>query len=121
VEVDQYGPLRPHQGSSARIRRRSRPVGRPTRKSAGEQHVPQDARRHPACCPSTYQGAGGACCRLSPAQLDELQVLLDVGPAVWSGRPVLNAPRIAAVVRERLGVAYTVPGVDLLLPRLGWS
>src|SRR4051794_41666593 len=29
------------------------------------------------------KGPGGARCRLSPAQLDELQVLLDVGPAAW--------------------------------------
>jgi transposase len=25
------------------------------------------------------------------------------------------------VVRERFGVAYTLPGLDLLLHRLGWS
>src|SRR4051812_10849906 len=30
-------------------------------------------------------------------------------------------PRIAAVVRERFGVDYTLPGLDLLLHRLGWS
>src|SRR3954454_8746206 len=29
------------------------------------------------------RGAGGARCRLSPTQLDELQVLLDAGPAAW--------------------------------------
>src|SRR3954470_19005935 len=37
------------------------------------------------------------------------------------GRSVLDAGRIAAVVRERFGVDYTLPGVDLLLHRLGWS
>src|SRR3954453_7538594 len=31
------------------------------------------------------KGAGGEHCRLSPAQLNELQVLLDAGPAVWAG------------------------------------
>src|SRR3954464_13316762 len=61
------------------------------------------------------KGAGGARCRLSPAQLDELQVLLDGGPAGWT------LPRIAKVVRERFGVDYTLPGMDLLLHRLGWS
>src|SRR3954454_7855589 len=29
------------------------------------------------------KGPGAARCRLSPAQLDELQVLLDAGPAAW--------------------------------------
>src|SRR3954465_1337263 len=30
-------------------------------------------------------------------------------------------PRIAALVRERFGVEYPLPGLDLLLHRLGWS
>src|SRR3954451_17310087 len=29
------------------------------------------------------KGPGGAQCRLTPAQLDELQTALDAGPAVW--------------------------------------
>src|SRR4051812_39056366 len=68
------------------------------------------------------KGAGGARCRLSPAQLDELQVLLDGGPAGW-GRTdqCWTLPRIAKVVRERFGVDYTLPGMDLLLHWLGWS
>src|SRR3954463_5686378 len=68
------------------------------------------------------KGAGGARCRLSPVQLAELQVLLDAGPAAegWAD-PCWTLPRIAAVVRERFGVDYTLPGVDLLLHRLGWS
>ncbi|MBW8767860.1 MAG: winged helix-turn-helix domain-containing protein [Geodermatophilales bacterium] len=68
------------------------------------------------------KGAGGARCRLSPVQLDELQALLDAGPAAegWADQ-CWTLPRIAAVVRERFGVDYTLPGVDLLLHRLGWS
>src|SRR4051794_23708667 len=68
------------------------------------------------------KGAGGAHCRLTPAQLDELQVLLDAGPAVsgWTDQ-CWTLARIAAVVRERFGVDYTLPGVDLLLHRIGWS
>src|SRR5207245_8937020 len=31
------------------------------------------------------KGAGGAHCKLTLTQLDELQVLLDAGPAVWAG------------------------------------
>src|SRR3954466_1525418 len=68
------------------------------------------------------KGAGGAPCRLTPAQLDELQVLLEAGPAAegWTDQ-CWTLARIAAVVRERFGVDYTLPGLDLLLHRLGWS
>src|SRR3982751_4130485 len=68
------------------------------------------------------KGAGGARCRLSRAQLDELQVLLDAGPATW-GWPdqCWTLPRIAEVVHTRFGVDYTLPGVDLRLHRMGWS
>jgi putative transposase len=68
------------------------------------------------------KGAGGARCRLSPAQLDELQLLLDAGPAAWGwADQCWTLPRITEVVRTRFGVDYTLPGVDLLLHRLGWS
>jgi transposase len=68
------------------------------------------------------KGAGGTRCKLSPAQLDELQVLLDAGPAVWGWTDQCwTLPRIAAVVRERFGVDYTLAGLDLLLHRVGWS
>jgi transposase len=68
------------------------------------------------------KGPGGARCRLSPAQLDELQALLDAGPTAWGWTDQCwTLPRIAAVVRERFGVDYTLPGLDLLLHRLGWS
>src|SRR4051795_8484154 len=68
------------------------------------------------------KGAGGAHCRLNPAQLDELAALLDAGPAAWGwADQCWTLPRIAAVVHERFGVDYTLPGVDLLLHRLGWS
>src|SRR4051812_26634126 len=68
------------------------------------------------------KGPGGAHCRLSPAQLDELQVLLDAGPAAegWVDQ-CWTLSRIAGVVHERFGVDYTLPGLDLLLHRLGWS
>src|SRR3954465_7415508 len=68
------------------------------------------------------KGAGGARCRLSPAQLDELQVLLDAGPAAWGWTDQCwTLPRIAEVVHTRFGVDYPLPGLDLLLHRLGWS
>src|SRR6059058_2601433 len=65
------------------------------------------------------KGPGGARCRLSPAQRDELQVLLDAGPAAWGwADQCWTLSRIAEVVRERFGVEYSLPGVDLLLHRL---
>ena len=68
------------------------------------------------------KGAAGAHCRLSRAQLDQLQVLLEVGPAAWGwADQCWTLPRIAEVVRTRFGVEYTLPGLDLLLRRLGWS
>jgi transposase len=68
------------------------------------------------------KGAGGPPCRLSPAQLDELQVLLDAGPGAWGwDDQCWTLARIVALVGERFGVDYTVPGVDLLLHRHGWS
>jgi putative transposase len=68
------------------------------------------------------KGPGGARCKLSRAQLDELQVLLDAGPAAWGWTDQCwTLPRIAEVVRSRFGVDYTLPGLDLLLHRLGWS
>jgi hypothetical protein len=49
-------------------------------------------------------------------------VLLDAGPAGWGWTDQCwTLPRIAKVVRERFGVDYTPPGMDLLLHRLGWS
>jgi transposase len=68
------------------------------------------------------KGPGGARCRLSRAQLDELQVLLEAGPAAWGwADQCWTLPRIAAVVYERFGVKYTLSGLDLLLHRMGWS
>jgi putative transposase len=68
------------------------------------------------------KGPGGARCRLSPAQLDQLQAVLDAGPTAWGWTDQCwTLPRIAAVVPERFGVDYTLPGLDLRLHRLGWS
>src|SRR3954464_13189213 len=68
------------------------------------------------------KGPGGARCRLSRAQLDELEVLLEAGPADWGwDDQCWTLPRIAEVVHTRFGVDYTLPGLDLLLHRLGWG
>ena len=92
---------------------------RVTRMSANRWHRALTAGGRPALA---SKGAGGARCRLTPAQLEELQALLEAGPAAWGWTDQCwTLPRIAALVRDRCGVAYTLPGLDLLLHRLGWS
>jgi putative transposase len=69
------------------------------------------------------KGPGGARCKLSPAQLRELEAVLEAGPAAW-GRDedqCWTLARIAEVVHRRFGVDYTQAGLDLLLHRAGWS
>ena len=69
------------------------------------------------------KGAGGAKCKLTTAQLRELETLLDAGPAVhgWDEDQCWTLARIIEVVRGRFGVSYTLAGMDLLLHRIGWS
>jgi transposase len=94
-------------------------VSRVTRMSANRWRYALAAGGRPTLA---SKGAAGARCRLSGAQLDGLQELLDAGPAAWGWVDhYWTLPRIAAVVRERFRVDYTVRGVDLLLHRLGWS
>src|SRR3954464_1591928 len=48
------------------------------------------------------RGPGGARGKLSRAQVEELQALLDAGPTAWGwADQCWTLPRIAAVVRER--------------------
>jgi transposase len=92
---------------------------RVTRMSTNRWRRAQAARGRPALA---SKGPGGARCKLSRAQLDELAALLDAGPAVWGwADQCWTLPRIAEVVRTRFGVDYTLAGLDLLLHRLGWS
>ena len=69
------------------------------------------------------KGAGGAQCKLTPAQVTELEAVLEAGPAVWGWDEdqCWTLARIAEVVRRRFGVSYTLAGLDLLLHRIGWS
>jgi transposase len=69
------------------------------------------------------KGPGGARCKLTPAQLRELETVLDAGPALWGWDEdqCWTLARIAALVRRRFGVCYTLAGLDLLLHRIGWS
>jgi transposase len=69
------------------------------------------------------KGAGGAKCKLTAAQVGELEAVLDAGPAVsgWTEDQCWTLARIAEVIGARFGVGYTLAGVDLLLHRIGWS
>jgi len=59
------------------------------------------------------KGAGGARCKLTPAQLRELEAVLDAGPAAWGWQDQCwTLARIGALVCERFGVDYTLAGLD---------
>jgi transposase len=66
---------------------------------------------------------GGATCKLTDAQRDELQAVLGAGPAAsgWGEDQCWTLARIAVVVAGRFGVDYTLGGLDYLLHRIGWS
>jgi transposase len=69
------------------------------------------------------KGAGGVRCKLSPPQLDELEKVLEAGPAAfgWGADQRWTLTRVAEVVRDRFGVRYSVSGLHVLLQRIGWS
>jgi transposase len=69
------------------------------------------------------KGPGGGPAKLTPAQVGELEAVLEAGPAVWGWDEdqCWTLARIAEVVRRRFGVGYTLAGLDLLLHRIGWS
>jgi transposase len=68
------------------------------------------------------RGPGGPC-KLSSAQVRELEAVLEAGPAAWGWveDQCWTLARIAEVVRCRFTVDYTLAGLDLLLHRIGWS
>jgi len=68
------------------------------------------------------KGAGGARCKLTAAQVAELEEVLDAGPAVCGyADQCWTLARIADQVWQRFGVEYTLAGMDVLLHRVGWS
>jgi transposase len=69
------------------------------------------------------KGPGGGPPKLSPAQVRELEAVLEAGPAAWGWDEdqCWTLARIAGVVRRRFGVEYTLAGLDLLLHRAGSS
>ena len=64
------------------------------------------------------KGAGGARCKLTPAQLAELEAVLDAGPAVsgWDEDQCWTLARIAEAVRCRFRAQYTLAGMDAAAP-----
>ena len=68
------------------------------------------------------KGAGGARCKLTAAQLRELEALLDAGPAIWGYEDQCwTLARIGELVWRWFRVEYTLAGLDVLLHRIGWS
>ena len=68
------------------------------------------------------KGAGGAQCKLTPAQVAELEAVLDAGPAAAGyADQCWTLARVAEQVWRRFGVEYTLAGMDVLLHRLGWT
>jgi len=68
------------------------------------------------------KGPGGARCKLTAAQLRELEALLDAGPAVWGYEDQCwTLARIGELVWRWFKVDYTLAGLDVLLHRIGWS
>jgi transposase len=68
------------------------------------------------------KGAGGAKCKLPPAQLAELDAVLEAGPAACGyADQCWTLARMAEVVWQRFGAEYTLAGMDVLLHRIEWS
>ena len=68
------------------------------------------------------KGAGGAPCKLTAAQVAELEVVLDAGPAAAGyADQCWTLARIADQAWRRFEVEDTLAGVDVLLHRLGSS
>src|SRR3954447_17867242 len=92
---------------------------RVTRMSANRWHRARAAGGRPALA---SKGAGGARCRLSPAQIAELETLLEAGPAAWGWEdPVLDAAAHRrgrahevwrGLHRARAGSAAAPPGLE---------
>jgi transposase len=68
------------------------------------------------------KGAGGARCKLTEAQVAELEAVLDAGPAACGhADQCWTLARVAEQAWQRFGAEYTLGGVHVLLHRIGWS
>ena len=68
------------------------------------------------------KGAAGAQCKVTPAQVAELEAVLEEGPAACGyADQCWTLSRVAEQAWQRFGVEYTLAGMAVLLHRLGWS
>ena len=68
------------------------------------------------------KGAGGAKCKLTGAQVAELESVLEAGPAACGYEDQCwTLARVAGQVWQRFAVEYALAGVHVLLHRIGWS
>ena len=69
------------------------------------------------------RGAGGAVCRLNPAQLTRLRATLDQGPASqgWTEDQRWTLERVTTLIGRRFHVRYTLRGTSYLLHRIGFT
>ena len=69
------------------------------------------------------KGPCGSDCKLTPAQVQELATLLQLGPAAhgWVQDQRWTLARIADLIGSRFRVRYTLKGVSILLHRMGFS
>jgi transposase len=69
------------------------------------------------------KGAGGAVCRLGPAQLSRLRGALDQGPAAWGWAEDQRwtLERAATLIWRLFHVRYTLRGTSYLLHRMGFT
>ena len=68
------------------------------------------------------KGAGGGQCKLTPAQVAELEQILDAGSAAAGyADQCWTLARVAEQAWRRFGVEYTLAGMDVLLHRIGWT
>jgi transposase len=68
------------------------------------------------------KGAAGAQCKLTAAQVAELEGVLDAGPAACGYiDQCWTLARITEQAWQRFGIEYTLAGMAVLLHRLGWS
>jgi len=68
------------------------------------------------------KGAGGAQCKLTPAQVAELEAVLEEGPAAAGyADQCWTLARVAEQAWRLFGVEYTLAGTAVLLHRIGWS
>src|SRR5204863_5810798 len=66
--------------------------------------------------------AGGVQCKLTPAQVAELEAVLEEGPAAAGyADQCWTLARVAEQAWQRFGVEYTLAGMAVLLHRIGWS